>query len=505
MRRILSFLSILVLVGLLPVEAVAQVVSQRAIVLLTGGGSASANGTKVTLSAGQSAIGTTSAGGNSGQIGFWYAAAKTVQTVPQTTTVTLGDIAATKNHTFPVPLSLNLTGGLVAATFKIDFDQSKLSVAEQDLRTTDLTERFVIDADVKQNQGKIAVSIAGAEGLPAGSGVLIEIPVRVKGAANIGDIYPLTFTEALLVYDDGTTLNDVIPDTEDGSITIVEPGDINQDGVLDLKDVVFTMRVIAGTLTFSDPFDAAVADADHNGIVTIDDALFLLRSLTTAKLIPGGLLAPVAFASLELETLPGDRITVPIRIDEAHHISAMDLVLRYDPTALRLDDVVYPEGMVVHNTQTPGEVRLVGLNLQGLASADGRLGELVFTAQSEGQTAVEVAKAHLLDPIGSVYPVLLPGAEIAETPLPKTFTVLPNYPNPFNPETIVRYALPQPAAVRIAVYNALGQPVEKLVQAFQPAGHYRVVWQAGENAPGLYFVVVESGGVRKTMKMMLLK
>ena len=491
------------LLSLLLVAAAGAQTTLQSVVLGTGGGATTGSGNTATLTTGQMAIGLTAAT-NAGELGFWYAA-KTVQSGPQTPTVTLGDIAAFKNHKFPVPLSLNITGGLVAASFKISYDQSKLAVAEKDLRTTDLSENFIIDADVKQNQGKIAVSIASATALAPGAGILIEIPVRVKGSANIGDIYPLTFTEALLVYDDGTTLSDIVPDTQDGSITIVEPGDINQDGVLDLKDVVFTMRVIAGTLSFADPFDAAVADADHNGIVTVDDALFLLRSLTKAKLVPGGLLAPVTFAPIELQTMPGERVTVPLKIDRAQQISAMDLVFHYDPQALQLQDVVYPEGMVVHNSQTPGEVRLIGLNLQGLASAEGTLGELTFTALIEGQSEVQLNKAHLLDPIGSIYPVMLPGAETVATPLPETFTVLPNYPNPFNPETIIRYALPQPAAVKIAVYNALGQPVETLLQSFQPAGQYRVVWKAGENAPGLYLFVVESGGLRKTMKMMLLK
>jgi hypothetical protein len=335
--------------------------------------------------------------------------------------------------------------------------------------------------------------------------VLIEIPVFIKNSAAIGDVIPLTLTEAALVYEDGADLVTVVPELVNGSLSVVEPGDINRDGALDLKDVVFVLRVVAGTLSSADPFDAAVADADHNGIVTLDDALFLLRGLTSAKLVPGSLPEPVAFDLPPFAALPGERVAVPLRVEALQAIAAMDLILGYDPSALRLEEVVPPEGLMVHNADSPGQVRLVGLNLQGLASVDGLLGELVFTALSPGEQSLCLDRAHLLDPDGNPFPVRRPGDPQGAAALPQKFALWPSFPNPFNPETAIRYDLAEAAQVEIAVYNALGQLVEELLRQHQPPGRHQVVWKTGDHAPGLYFLVVQAGSARKTAKMVLLK
>lgn len=94
---------------------------------------------------------------------------------------------------------------------------------------------------------------------------------------------------------------------------------------------------------------------------------------------------------------------------------------------------------------------------------------------------------------------------------PGEFVLLPNYPNPFNPETTIRYELRTGAEVQLAVYNALGQKVRTLVSTTQPAGSYSVRW-AGRNdagarvSTGLYFYELRVGGARlATRKMLFLK
>ena len=59
--------------------------------------------------------------------------------------------------------------------------------------------------------------------------------------------------------------------------------------------------------------------------------------------------------------------------------------------------------------------------------------------------------------------------------------------------------------VRIEVLNALGQHVETLLLAHQQAGRHRITWDAEGAASGLYLLVVDAGGMRETMKMLLLR
>jgi len=85
-----------------------------------------------------------------------------------------------------------------------------------------------------------------------------------------------------------------------------------------------------------------------------------------------------------------------------------------------------------------------------------------------------------------------------------------NYPNPFSPETTIRYGLPEKTRVQLTVYNIVGQKVATLVDTEQPAGYYRVKWdgrdELGRQVPtGLYIYRFEAGDYVVTRKMTLMK
>ena len=63
---------------------------------------------------------------------------------------------------------------------------------------------------------------------------------------------------------------------------------------------------------------------------------------------------------------------------------------------------------------------------------------------------------------------------------PEAFSLVDNFPNPFNPTTTIQYALPQAADVELTVYNVVGQVVRTLVAEHQSAGRYAVEWDATE-------------------------
>jgi hypothetical protein len=80
-----------------------------------------------------------------------------------------------------------------------------------------------------------------------------------------------------------------------------------------------------------------------------------------------------------------------------------------------------------------------------------------------------------------------------------------NYPNPFNPQTTIRYGLPQVGPVRLTVYDALGRTVTVLVDREQAAGRYEVVFEADDRPSGAYFYRLEAEGATRTGTMLLLK
>ncbi len=95
---------------------------------------------------------------------------------------------------------------------------------------------------------------------------------------------------------------------------------------------------------------------------------------------------------------------------------------------------------------------------------------------------------------------------------PKTMVLSANYPNPFNPETMIRYTIPDLAErshVTLTIYNLLGQAVAQLVDADQQTGYYEVNFNGRALGSGVYFYRIEvlSGERRFTdvKKMVLLK
>jgi hypothetical protein len=94
--------------------------------------------------------------------------------------------------------------------------------------------------------------------------------------------------------------------------------------------------------------------------------------------------------------------------------------------------------------------------------------------------------------------------------VPHQYSLSQNYPNPFNPETQISYALPHDSKVDLAVYNVLGQRVATLVDDFQAAGVYTVVWNGRdasgrEASTGIYFYRIVTSDGMLSRKMVLLK
>ena len=89
--------------------------------------------------------------------------------------------------------------------------------------------------------------------------------------------------------------------------------------------------------------------------------------------------------------------------------------------------------------------------------------------------------------------------------LPETFALEPAYPNPFNPVTTIRYALPQAERVTLEVFDMLGRRVATLVNEAQKAGRYALRFEAGDLASGVYFYRMRAGSFVETHKMVLLK
>ncbi|MDP7037278.1 MAG: T9SS type A sorting domain-containing protein, partial [Candidatus Marinimicrobia bacterium] len=98
----------------------------------------------------------------------------------------------------------------------------------------------------------------------------------------------------------------------------------------------------------------------------------------------------------------------------------------------------------------------------------------------------------------------------APTSIPKRNVLHPAFPNPFNPFTMLRYDLPEPALVTLTIYDMNGREINQLVKNNQETGFKTVVWNGTDKigrpvSAGVYLYQIHAGDFVQTKKMVLLK
>jgi len=89
--------------------------------------------------------------------------------------------------------------------------------------------------------------------------------------------------------------------------------------------------------------------------------------------------------------------------------------------------------------------------------------------------------------------------------LPYTYELKHNYPNPFNPSTVISWQLAVGSHVELTIYNILGENVATLLSERQKAGYHSFEWNASGFASGVYYYKLEAGEFQQVKKMVLLR
>jgi hypothetical protein len=109
------------------------------------------------------------------------------------------------------------------------------------------------------------------------------------------------------------------------------------------------------------------------------------------------------------------------------------------------------------------------------------------------------------DSTNFLFTIALRTTGIRQFELPSEFTLLGNYPNPFNPATSIRWTLPSEGVTRLEIFNMLGQKVEDFRFGALPAGLHLFRWDASHLASGAYVYRLHWNRQVQTDKLLLLK
>jgi hypothetical protein len=109
----------------------------------------------------------------------------------------------------------------------------------------------------------------------------------------------------------------------------------------------------------------------------------------------------------------------------------------------------------------------------------------------------------ILKPLPYIFRVIQ--ISLLQTLVADKYNLLHNYPNPFNPVTVIKYSIPERTFVKLTVYDMLGREVKILVNGVQSRGIYTATWDASQVPTGVYLYKLQTDKYISVKKMVLSK
>ena len=143
---------------------------------------------------------------------------------------------------------------------------------------------------------------------------------------------------------------------------------------------------------------------------------------------------------------------------------------------------------------------LYELNLGGMILEEPQLFALTLDVTSGAEFSIDFLGV----------PSLVPLSSVGDDGVPAVLALAVSYPNPFNPQTTIKFTVPNSADVELAVFDLKGHLVKMLLQGPLPAGDYSEVWRGrdgdGREVPsGVYLCRLQVGELIRSTKMTLMR
>jgi len=202
------------------------------------------------------------------------------------------------------------------------------------------------------------------------------------------------------------------------------------------------------------------------------------------------------------------------------NIADFSFIISYDTSNLKYLDAessASTRGYLLRKIRIAGNTFGLALSAQyGYSQADGVIAELYFAIKNkngsqglikfDGATANDVmsnSREVKLMKDGVVY--ITPLAVTDKSGMPASYKLMNNYPNLFNPFTIIEYEIPVRSRVQLRVFDILGRLVKTLADESKEAGRYQARFNASRLSSGVYFYQLKAGSFIQTKKFILQK
>ena len=320
-------------------------------------------------------------------------------------------------------------------------------------------------------------------------------------------------------------------DANGDPVYLIYTGDAPPDMTVGTDDFLALVAAF-GSSDGNDNYNAQ-ADVNDDGTVNVADYLEFLKSYgkTAAGpatkplvLLPG--INENAEFSLSLgseRVVAGELVAVDVSLANVEALTGYGFALNYETDKFEFvsaapadEDLLKSTGgeTLFHHVVADGQITVANGLYNGTAiSGGGDVVRFVFRVlrEFEDNARFEIADGLVFDPSQLQNPAVVAGVlELQSTP--REFALHQNFPNPFNPDTTIKYDLAESADVTLQIYNVLGQVVRTLVASeAQNAGRYQIRWNGMDDrgvpvSSGIYFYQISADGkFSDVRKLMLLK
>lgn len=159
-----------------------------------------------------------------------------------------------------------------------------------------------------------------------------------------------------------------------------------------------------------------------------------------------------------------------------------------------VDSVKYLEGNIANNINSTDEFHSPFFIILNLAIGGNWPGNPTVGTPFPDTMSVDYVRVYQASTNG-----------LREDGIPRDTRLFQNFPNPFNPNSDIRYQIADSRSVRLSVFDMLGREVAVLVDEKKEPGEYSVSWKAGGMSSGVYFCRLNAGSYAGTTRMVLMK
>jgi hypothetical protein len=259
---------------------------------------------------------------------------------------------------------------------------------------------------------------------------------------------------------------------------IAASGDINNDALVSILDVVLMVSHVIDDSFLFDSCGLLLGDVNDDNVVNIIDIILVIEDIMYGDLARTDELLQTAPTTLELNQ----------RSNSLGYITDKPGLIGFEMTLSHEYDfsIALNEDSFIADYKTSGNETKIIIVMEG--------GSELFTTTGN----FEIMDMMVGTLLGELFNVTI-------NLIPDNFKLGDAYPNPFNPTTSVELAIPQDGFVSIKIYNLMGQVVATLHEGDLTANNYTFIWYAVDVASGMYLLQAEAAGNVAVQKIMLMK